>query len=59
MKFIRVKNGTLKERPRRTKDLEADIKILDLKNEYALQNITLKEYILSLAATCKDLSKNS
>ena len=57
LKYSHLKNGTLKYKSRNSKSMENDIKILDLKNQFALKNLTVKELIFELTKTCKDFSK--
>ena len=39
LRFIHHKSGSLKERGRRSSDLEKDLKILDLKTQYITKNL--------------------
>ena len=49
LKYSHLKNGTLYYKSRNLKTMENDIKILDLKNQFALKNLTVKEFIFELS----------
>ena len=56
LRFTHLKNGTLKQKPRSSKNMLNDMKILELKNEFAFKHIDLKEYITKLSQNCSDFS---
>ena len=57
LRFIHHKSGSLKERGRRSSDLEKDLKILDLITQFITKNIDLLEFVTALTDFTHDYSK--